>query len=368
MPVKTTLRSTVAAVMLLAPLAASFVAQPAHAATRATVAQPQITNMALNSDSGLSPGATLRVQLSATPNARSASITLGDSGVTVPLRQQTRGNYTGSYVVRRSDRIDPTQLITARVQFGNRNYSREFNFPPAFQALAMGAAPAAAARPALAIERFAMWPMGRLEPGRELHFRVVGAPGADAWLDIPGVIRGVDLSEVRPGVYEGTYTIRRRDDLDAFRNAVATLRNGNQKVTARADLRGEDRDTLGRDRDRDERAGDRIASTVLPLQITSHSNNMAVDANGNLAIQGRTVPFANVHVHVDAVASLGGVLGLNQPVVDQAVQADRQGYFSVAVPPRGGLPIPGTRYDVRVTATSGSQTAEEHLTLVQRQG
>jgi hypothetical protein len=37
------------------------------------------------------------------------------------------------------------------------------------------------------------------------------------------------------------------------------------------------------------------------------------------------------------------------------------------VNPRG-LPIPGTKYEVRLTATSGGQSAEEHLTLIQRQG
>jgi hypothetical protein len=61
-------------------------------------------------------------------------------------------------------------------------------------------------------------------------------------------------------------------------------------------------------------------------------------------------------------------VGVTQPVADQSVQADREGYFAVALAPRGGLPIPGTRYDVHVTATSGSQTAEERLTLLQRQG
>src|SRR5689334_19010259 len=145
--------------MLLAPLAASFVAQPAQAAT-ARVANPQITNMSLNSDSGLSPGATLRVQLYATANARRATLTLGDNGPTVQLRQQSAGNYAGSYVVRRSDRIDPMTLMTARVTFGERVYSRQFNFPPSFQALAMGAAPARPAAQAQAqapgIERFVM--------------------------------------------------------------------------------------------------------------------------------------------------------------------------------------------------------------------
>lgn len=454
---KAKLRSTAAALVLLAPLAAPLVIQPAHAQTRAVVAQPQLTGMSINSDAGLSAGATLRLQLQATPNARRATVTLGDSGITVPLRQQSAGNYTGSYVVRRSDHIDPMQLMTARVQYGNSTYTRQFNYPPGFQALSMGAAPAAA--PAATIERFVMRPMGRLAPGRELRFRLVGSPGGDAWLDIPGVIRGVDLAEVRPGVYEGTYTVRRRDDLDAFERTVATLRSGNHRATARVDMRGGDRD-FGRD-NRDDRApqvteltpgngdrisdrgerrmrisarlsdegtgvdpasvrmrlngrdvtgdarvtseeviyradldpgrytaevtvrdqagntttkawsfdvGARVGSAELPLQVTSHSNNMVIDAHGNLAIQGRTAPHANVRVQVDSVANVAGLLGVSQPVADQSVQADRNGFFAVTVVPRGGLPIPGQRYDVRVTSQSGGQTAEERLTLIQRQG
>lgn len=452
---KAQLRSTVAAALLLAPLAATFVAEPVAAQQRATVAQPQVTNMALNSDAGLSPGATLRVQLYATPNARRASLRLGDSGILVQLRERSAGNYTGSYVVRRRDHIDPMQLMTARVTFGNRSYSRQFNYPPAFQALAMGAAPAAS--PQATIERFVMRPGGRLAPGRELRFRLVGAPGGDAWLDIPGVISGVDLAEVRPGVYEGTYTVRRRDNLNAFDDAVATLRFGDQRARARVDVRGRDRDfgsarderapqiseltpdngervaernnvriaariadegsgidadsvrlrLNGRDVTPDtrvtddrvvyrddlesgrytaeltvrDRAGnsstkawtfdvtdrDRVGTGPLPLHITSHSNNTVVDASGNLAIRGRTVPYATVRVQVDSVANVAGVLGLNQPVADQTVQADRDGRFSVGVNPRGTF-IPGTRYDVRVTSTSGTQTAEERLTLIQRQG
>jgi hypothetical protein len=105
----------------------------------------------------------------------------------------------------------------------------------------------------------------------------------------------------------------------------------------------------------------------LPLAITSHRDNAIVDAGGNLSIQGRTAPFANVRIHVESVASVAGVLGVSQPVADQTVQADRNGNFGVTITPRG-LPIPGTRYDVRLTATSGNQTAEERLTLFQRQG
>ena len=49
------------------------------------------------------------------------------------------------------------------------------------------------------------------------------------------------MEETRPGVYEGRYTIRRRDDLRAFDEAVATLRRGGERTTARVDLRDQAR-------------------------------------------------------------------------------------------------------------------------------
>lgn len=229
---KTTLRHYATAAMLLVPVAGAFVAQPAAAQERVIVAQPGIRSMALDSDQGLAPGATLRLQLYATPGARWSNVTLGDSGVRVALRERSPGNYVGSYVIRRGDRIDPTQAMTARAVYGDRTVVSSIAFPPGFQALAMGA-PAAPA-----IERFVMNPHGRLEPGRELQFRLVGAPGGNAWLDIPGVIRGVALQETRPGVYEGSYTIRRHDDPDAFDRAVATLQQGRLRATARVEIRG----------------------------------------------------------------------------------------------------------------------------------
>lgn len=264
---KAKLRTHVAALMLLAPAAAVLVAQPAAAQQRAVRVAPSITSMAVNSDQGLSPGATLRFQLQATSNAKAASVRLGSSGITVPLRQQSAGNYTGTYVVRRADRIDPTQMVSARLTHGDRAIARDFSWPPAFQALAMGAGPATA------IDRFVMRPMGRIEPGSELRFRMVGAPGGDAWMDIPGVISGVDLAETRPGVYEGTYTVRRRDDPNAFNRAVATLRNGNQRATARVDVRG------GRDFARDER----------PPQITDllPANGERISERGRVQIGAR---------------------------------------------------------------------------------
>lgn len=236
---KTALRTHVAAALLLLPMSAVLVAEPAAAQQRAVVSQPGIRSMALNSTAGLAPGATLRVQLYASPNARNASLVLGNSGVRVALREQSPGNYVGSHVIRRADRIDPLQIMTARATYrGDYNVSQAFSFPPAFQALAMGG-PARAVAPE--IERFAVQPRGRLVAGRELRFRLVGEPRANASVDIPGVVDNIRLRETRPGVYEGTYTVRRRDNLDAFDRAVATLREGNRKTVARVEFRDNDR-------------------------------------------------------------------------------------------------------------------------------
>lgn len=88
------------------------------------------------------------------------------------------------------------------------------------------------------IERFAVRALS-IEPGRDMRFRLLGSPGAKAEVDIPKVVQNIPLREVQPGVYEGSYTIRLRDDLSEIDRAVATLRNGPMATTARIVLEGE---------------------------------------------------------------------------------------------------------------------------------
>jgi hypothetical protein len=239
---KAQLRHTVAALMLLAPVAATFVAQPVAAQQRIA---PQITGLTLNADNGLDPGSTLRLGVQGTPGGR-ATVQLAGTDIRIALRETSRGFYRGSYTIRRADRIDPTQFMTVRLTRSNVTTRQSFTYPPSFQALAMGAGPAPA--PAFEpprIDRFVTRPMGPLEPGRELRFRVDGAAGARVTLDIPGVVNDLPMREVGPGHYEATYTIRRRDDLDAFSTAIATLRSGDRWVTSRLE-RAVPRDRDGR--------------------------------------------------------------------------------------------------------------------------
>jgi hypothetical protein len=134
---KTIRTHAAAAALLLFPLAA-VVAQPAGA-QHTVAAQPAVRSLALDSSAGLAPGAVLRVRMTATPGARNANVTLGKSGVRIAVREQAPGHYVGSYTVRRADRIDPLQRMTARVAWrGGTTVAQSFSFPPAFQALAMG--------------------------------------------------------------------------------------------------------------------------------------------------------------------------------------------------------------------------------------
>ena len=150
------------------------------------------------------------------------------------------------------------------------------------------------ARPAPVIDRFVMRTPGKLEPGRELRFRLHGTPGSDAWLDIPGVIRGVDLVEARPGVYEGTYTVRRRDDLRAFANARGVLQTGNQRAMAKVDVRDRDRDYGDR---RDESPPQ--ITDLMPAEGERISGRGRAHIFARLADEGSGVDPATVRLRID---------------------------------------------------------------------
>ena len=79
----------------------------------------------------------------------------------------------------------------------------------------------------------------------------------------------------------------------------------------------------------------RGAPGSIALQVMNPINGAVVDAKGDIMVQGRTAPFARVNVRVDAVPPIvGQMLGVAQIVFDETVQADREGYFDVAVRPR----------------------------------
>src|SRR4051812_6602635 len=81
-------------------------------------------------------------------------------------------------------------------------------FPVSAQAQASaGRAAAAAAR----IDGFDVEPAKQVTAGNELRFTLYGSPGGTATVRIGDATGSLILEEVEAGVYEGYYTITRRD-------------------------------------------------------------------------------------------------------------------------------------------------------------
>jgi len=147
------------------------------------------------------------------------------------------------------------------------------------------------------IDRFVMQPRGRLHAGEEVRFRLSGAARGRAWVDVPGVVGGLNLAETRPGVYEGSYVIRRGDNLDAFPRAVATLQAGSQRASAQVDQRGR-----GRDRDEHQARDERPPQVVdiAPAQGARLSERGRTRIAARLDDEGRSgVDRASVQLRVD---------------------------------------------------------------------
>ncbi|MDI1340978.1 Ig-like domain-containing protein [Polaromonas sp.] len=440
---KKQIRNQVAALFLLLPAATALLVLPGT-----VLAQPaalELRSLQVGTDDGLRAGATLEFTVEGSPRGQ---VSLNVRGVprTIVLKETARGVYTGSYTLRRQDRITESSAIRATLKVRNRSIATNYTFPAGIARQDVAVAPPAG----LKIDRFTVAPVDKLEPGAELRFTLNGAPGGTADFDIPGVINNVAMREVRPGVYEGAYTIRRLDNLAPSRPVVATLRVGDRAVTSTLtqplmadakppvirNLSPRDGESITRSANtsvsgtfddaggvgvdpksvrimlagRDVTAAAQITpqfftyradlpagryavdvtakdmvgnavrqtwsfdvasavsaapATVL-LQVTSHANNASVEGSP-VVVRGRTAPGAVVDVKVSAVGTLAGLFGLNQDLLTQRVQADGNGNFSFSFSPQ--FPLPGTRYEVSMTAgKDGMVATETKLVLFQKQG
>ena len=441
--------------LLLLPLvAASFIAVVPQSAwsqprSRAAPAVPaEINQFTLEMSDRLAPGSDIDFKLEGTPRGQ-ASVRLSGVNKNIVLSEVDRGVYEGTYTLSRRDRLGarPSAKATLRV----RNSSAV-----ATELITVSAPPVAAVvpppppKPAAAapvIERFNVTPVARIEPGAELRFASVGTPGGRASFAIDGVVQNVPMNEVRPGRYEGAYTIRRNDNFPPSLNITGILEANGQTVRSKLNqgllvdsrppivrnLAPQNNETVqgnpvavsatfddsggvgvdpktvklmigGQDMTRnssitpqfltwrgDLRAGTypveitaadmagnavrqawiftvagpqaAVPAAMLPLEITNHANNAQV-SGGSTEVRGRTAPDAKLDVQVQAVSSLAGIFGINQQVMTQSLRADASGNFVFSFQPQ--IPVPGSRYEVTVTATKGDLSRETKLVLFQR--
>lgn len=231
------LRTYVTSAMLLLPATVALVAVPTSA--MAQPATPEVSSLDTDADAGLQAGSLLRFRLIGTPKVQ-ASVRVRGLRDAVALRETAPGVYVGRYTLKRTDRVTPESEVRAVLKRGNRIGAETFTLAETMNtapvAVVPPAPPVPAPIPALRIERFGMVPIERVEPGAELQFAVEGMPGSTVSIDLPGVERDLRLRETRPGHFEGSYTIRRADDINPNRPFVATLRNGERVVTANLNL------------------------------------------------------------------------------------------------------------------------------------
>ena len=185
-------------------------------------AAPQISNFTVDITDQLTPGSDIDFTLEGTPKGQ-ATVRLNGIAKNIVLREVESGVYEGSYTLSRRDRLTapPTARATLKGKKGSTVLTRTLLTSAAPAIAAPAPVPAATATPV--IERFSVAPVARIEPGAELRFATVATAGARASFSIEGVVRDVPMREVRPGHYEGAYTIRRNDNFPPSLNIVGTI-------------------------------------------------------------------------------------------------------------------------------------------------
>lgn len=221
------LRNHVASVFLLAPCTMAILAAPTMAF--AQNASPEVRSLQVRSDGEIEPGARLTFRVVGTPRAN-ATIRIRGLRERIELGEVSRGVYVGRYRVQPGDRIENGSEVRAILRANNRSGSAEYTLGEVLSS-PVAVAPAPPPAPPR-IERFSLAPIDRIEPGAELRLTLDGFPGATVRVDLPGIEPHVALREIRPGHYEGSYTLRRIDKLNLSRPMVATLRVGERVDTA----------------------------------------------------------------------------------------------------------------------------------------
>ncbi len=177
---------------------------------------PEIAGFEADKVDELGAGTELSFRLEGTPRARA---TVSVAGVKRPimLRETAAGIYEGSYTLKKSDKLASNPAVRATLKQGNLATTMRLAQP----LMVAKAAPAKAPE----IQRFAVEP-SRIEAGTELVFTLQGTPSGKASFSIDNTAQGLSMREVKPGVYEGKYTVRRQDKFGAANITAALEANG----------------------------------------------------------------------------------------------------------------------------------------------
>ena len=201
----------------------------------AAIAAPHIDSFGVEQVTSLEPGTELEFTLEGSPKAR---VSLRITGVPriITLKETDSGYYEGTYTVRKKDRIPASAAVVATLRQGKYRAVARLG-----ERLVTGSQPVPAQpqtpNAPVSIERFTAEQIERYEPGTELKFTMTGTPGGKGFFTIENIVTNRRMDEVRPGVYEGTYTIRRQDNFTPALRVSSTLQANGQTAREQLDQR-----------------------------------------------------------------------------------------------------------------------------------
>jgi outer membrane lipoprotein SlyB len=218
-------------VLALAVAAGASMLAPtqAHSQTRATTNAyngATISSFSVEPLGVLRPGEELKFALRATPGAK-ATLEIEGASAPVAMTETGPGQFEGSYIIRSRDQLTERTRVTANVVRNGRTVSAMLS-----SSLQAGS-PDVLATSSNAISDFLVTAPNRLRPGEEVNFVMKGLPGGQARVAIDGIANAVPLREVGRGSYEGSYVVRRGDQLRGGLTANAYLVNNGRESTWR---------------------------------------------------------------------------------------------------------------------------------------
>lgn len=327
-------RTAVATLYFRAAAAAPAAVAPS-APQQPAAAPLRIERFSLTPVDKLEPGVDLRFTVLGTPGARG---TVGIQGVNrdVPMNEVKPGQYEAAYTVRRLDNFPPSGNIVARLEAGGQIARMRLN-----QSLLVAAKPPV---------------LKNLFP-RDGETVPQGQISISGSFDDSGGL-GVEPKSVRLFVDGRDVTGNASITPQFFTYRVAPPPGSHRVEVTAQDLAG---NTMRQGWSFN--VGTPVAPGV-PLEITSHPNN-ALISGGATEVRGRTAPGATVDVKVTQTASVVGLFGVNQEVLNQQVRADGSGNFAFKFQPQ--FTVPGARYEIALKAQSPQGTSRDmQLVLFQQ--
>ena len=330
--------STQAITNQVAPTAAvAAAAVPAASASTPAPAPTVIERFTVKPINKIEPGAELKFALTGTPRAK-AWFSIEAVAKEVPMVESQPGTYEGAYTIRRLDNFPSTINITATLDANGQAVRSRLT-----QSLLIDGKP----------------PVVKNVSPADGETVITNPVLISATFDDAGGI-GIDTKTVRVLV-AGNDVSRTTSVTPQFFSYRADLKPGTYAIEVTAkDIAGK---SLRHAWSFNVASAAMPVPTALPLQITSHANNAQVGA-GPIEIKGRTGGDAKVDVQVQAIASIAGFFGLTQQIHTQTLKADANGNFGFSFQPQ--VTVPGTRYEIAISASKGEMTKESKLVLFQQ--